>query len=408
MATFCYKARDREGMAVAGVLEASDKEAVAEHIIRLGHVPVDIGEQAEVRDTGPSYAGWMERFRRVSPEELIYFSRQLALVISAGVPLLSALQVLASQATNEVLREAISAVADAIEGGASLSEAISNHPRIFHPLYISMIRAGEAAGALDVTLKRLAELGEYELENKARVQAATRYPKMVGGALVIAFFIVVYFVIPNFAKLFRQMGADLPLPTRLMIGFNDWLVQYWLISLLVLGSVVGFTVWWLQTETGRYWFDRVKVTVPIFGPLMAKFVLSRFSKVLATLNSSGLPILVTLDLSADTLGNTYYAEFVRKVREQVEQGQDVSGSLGRTGIFPPLLVQMVAVGEASGSLDEVLDKVSDYYDQDIDYAIKRLSTLLEPVLLCLLAGFVLFMALAVFLPMWDMASVMTR
>jgi type II secretory pathway component PulF len=369
---------------------------------------VDIEEQAEKKGTGPSYAGWLERFHRVKAEELMYFSRQLALVISAGVPLLSALRVMASQTTNEILRDAISAVAETIEGGASLSEAMSNHPRIFSPLYISMIRAGEASGALDVTLKRLAELGEYERENRARVQAATRYPKMVGGALVIAFFVVVYFVIPNFAKLFRQMGADLPLPTRLMIALNDWLVQHWQLSLLLLGSIVGFTVWWLQTETGRFWFDRVKVTVPIFGPLMAKFVLSRFSKVFATLNSSGLPILVTLELSADTIGNIYYAEFVHKVREQVKQGQDVSGSLGRTGIFPPLLVQMVAVGEASGSLDEVLDKVSDYYDQDIDYAIKRLSTLLEPLLLCVLAGFVLFMALAVFLPMWDMASVMTR
>ena len=322
-------------MAVAGLLEASSKEAVAEHIIRLGHVPVDIGEQAAAKDTGFSYAGWIERFRRVKSEELIYFSRQLSLVLSAGVPLLSALQIMASQATNEVMREAISEVAEAIEAGESLSEAMSNHPRIFSPLYMGMIRAGEAAGALDETLNRLAELGEYELENKARVQAATRYPKMVCGALVIAFFIVVYFVIPNFAKLFRQMGADLPLPTRLMIGFNDWLVQYWLISLLLLGSVVGVAVWWLKTETGLYWLDRFKVTVPIFGPLMAKFVLSRFSKVFATLNRSGLPILVTLDLSADTLGNTYYAEFVRKVREQVNKDRMCPVPWGAPGFFRP-------------------------------------------------------------------------
>ena len=408
MATFRYKARDSEGTAVAGVLEAVDKESVAAHIIRLGHVPVDIQEHAETGEEVTSQPSWLDRFRRVRSEELIYFSRQLALVLGAGVPLLRALQVMASQATNEVLREAIAAVAEAIEGGASLSEALAAHPRIFSPLYINMIRAGEVSGALDETLKRLAELGEYEMENRARVQAATRYPKMVGGALAIAFFVVVYFVIPNFAKLFRQMGADLPLPTRLMIAFNDWLLQYWLISLLILGSMVGFTVWWLSTETGRYWYDRFKVTLPILGPLMAKFALSRFSKVFATLNSSGLQILVTLELSADTLGNLYYAQFLHRVKEQVEGGQDVAGSLGRTGIFPPLLVQMVAIGEASGSLDEVLDKVSDYYDQDIDYAIKRLSTMLEPILLCVLAGFVLFMALAVFLPMWDMASVMTR
>ncbi|MFP3870215.1 MAG: type II secretion system F family protein [Syntrophobacteria bacterium] len=405
MPTYRYKARDSEGQAVTGVLTGRDKEAVAGQIIQLGYVPVGIEvAPPEKKKTGHSRYG----FRRVKREELIYFSRQLSLVLSAGVPLLSGLHILASQVADERMRRTLQALAESIEAGATLSEAMSAHPLVFSHLYINMIRAGEASGALDETLRRLAELGEYEMENRARVQEATRYPKLVVGALVIAFFVVVYFVIPNFARLFGQMGAALPLPTRLMLSFNEWLQQYWLPSLMGLGIVIGFLLWWLHTGAGRYWFDRFKVTVPVFGPLMTKFVLSRFSKIFAILNSSGLPILTTLELSAETIGNLYYTGFLQKVKGEVKGGQDLAGSLERTGVFPLLLVRMVAVGETSGALDEVLTKVSEYYDQDVDFALKRLSTLLEPVLLCMLAGFVFFMALAVFLPMWNMASVMMR
>jgi MSHA biogenesis protein MshG len=409
MTTFRYKARDRDGKAVTGVLEGDSKGAVAEEIIRLGHVPVDIEvDQPAKKGARTDQLGWSLRFQRVRSEELIYFSRQLALIISAGVPLLRSLQVMAAQATNERLGRTLSAMAEGIEGGASLSEVMSNYPRIFSPLYVSMIRAGEVSGTLDATFNKLAALGEYEEEIRARIKTATRYPKMLSAALVVAFFVVVYFVIPNFAKLFEQMKADLPLPTRMMLAFNAWIQSYWLVSLLGLGITVAGILWWIQTKTGRYWFDRFKVTVPILGPLISRFTLSRFSRVFATLNGSGLPILTTLRLSTETLGNVYYASSLERVTEQVEGGQDLASSLGRSGIFPALLVQMVAVGETSGALDEVLQKVSEYYDQDVDYAIKRLSTLLEPLLLCVLAGFVLFMALSVFLPMWNMASVMTR
>jgi type II secretory pathway component PulF len=270
-----------------------------------------------------------------------------------------------------------------------------------------MIRAGEAAGTLDATLARLAELGEYEMEHRTRLQAATRYPKMVGVALVIAFLVAVYYVIPKFAELFAQMQAELPLPTRMILALNEWIHHYWLLSVLGVGMAAGLLVWWVHTPTGRYWADRLKVRVPVFGPVVEKFILSRFSKVFATLNSSGLPILITLELSAETLGNRYYTGFLQRVTEQVKGGLDLASSMGRSGIFPALLVQMVAVGEASGSLDEVLNKVSEYYDQDVDFALKRLSALLEPLLLSVLAAFVLFMALAVFLPMWNMASVLT-
>jgi type II secretory pathway component PulF len=390
-------------------LEGHDKGGVAEEILRMGYIPVDIrAEEVEEKDTGPTRTHWTDRFRRVRTEELIYFSRQMALVISAGVPLLRCLQIMASQATNERLGKTLLAMAESIEGGTSLSEAMAVHPRIFSPLYIGMIRAGEASGHLDATLKRLASLGESEMEHRARMQSATRYPKLVLAALIVAFFVVVYFVIPNFAEIFKQMKAELPLPTRMMLIMNDYIQEYWLASLFMFGLGAGAVIWWVHTPMGRYWWDRLKVTMPIFGPLMEKLTLSRFSRIFSTLYASGLPILTTLELSTETLGNVYFAEPLRQVKEQVKGGQDMADSMARTHVFPVLLVQMVAVGETSGALDEVLEKVSDYYEHDIEFAIKRLSTLLEPVMLFILAGFVFFMALAVFLPMWNLTSVMTR
>jgi len=315
---------------------------------------------------------------------------------------------MAKQTENDRLRDILLGISDDIEGGSDLSNAMSQYPNVFSSLYVNMVRAGEASGQLEATLNRIAALQECELETRERVKAATRYPKLVIGALIAAFFVVVYFVIPTFARVFGEMGADLPLPTRIMIGLNDYIQKYWVHSLVGLAILVVSLIWWVRTPPGRYWLDWMKVHVPVLGSLMSKFVLSRFSRIFATLNASGLPIMQTLQISTETIGNVYYARSLRKVTEKVKRGENLSDSLARAGIFPPLLHHMVTVGETTGKLDEVLGKVSDYYDQDVEYAIKRFTTLIESVLLALLATFVFFFALSVFLPVFNLARVLIR
>jgi type II secretory pathway component PulF len=391
-------------------MEGEDKKAVAEQINRLGYIPVEIKpEQAQQKAKKGRGANWADQvMRRVRSEEIIYFNRQLALVLGAGVPLLSCLRVMAKQVGNQRLREILVAIADDIEGGSDLSEAMAVYPKVFSSIYVSMIHAGEASGQLEGTLNRIAALQEYELETRERVKQATRYPKLVVGVLVVAFFVVIYFVIPTFARVFEEFGSDLPLPTRMMIALDQFLKHYWAVCLVGLVIVVVSIMWWVRTKVGRYWFDWLKVHMPVFGELITKFVLSRFSRIFSTLNASGLPIMNTLEISIETIGNSYYARSLRKVALEVKRGENLSDALARAGIFPPLLHQMAVVGETTGKLDEVLGKVSDYYDQDVDYAIKRFSTLIEPVLLAILAAFVLFFALSIFLPLWDLASVVVR
>jgi type II secretory pathway component PulF len=410
MTSFRYRARDPEGKAITGLLEGDDKASVAEQIQRLGYIPVEIElEQKEVKAKKGMGANWADRFmRRVSANEIIYFNRQLALVLGAGVPLLSCLRLMAKQATNDRLRDILIGVSDDIEGGSDLSEALFHYPNVFSTLYVNMIRAGEASGQLESTLNRIAELQEYEFETRERMKAATRYPKLVIGTLIAAFFVVVTFVIPTFAKVFKEFGGELPLPTRIMIALDVFLKHYWAVSLLGIIGLVVAIVWWIRTKPGRYWFHRLIVRVPVFGSLISKFVLSRFSRIFATLNASGLPIMNTLEISTETVGNDYYARTLRRVSEEVKRGENLSDALARAEIFPPLLHQMVTVGENTGKLDEVLGKVSDYYNQEVDYAIKRFSTLIEPMLLMVLAAFVLFFALSVFLPLFNLAGVIIQ
>ena len=407
MPSFQYRARDQEGKAITGVLDGEDRAAVAEQILRLGYIPVDIRpKQKEVKVKKGSAANWADRWmRRVSANELIYFNRQLALVLGAGVPLLTCLRLMAKQNDNDRLRDILLGISDDIEGGTDLSEAMAAYPNIFSSIYVNMVRAGEASGHLEDTLHRIAALQEYELETRERVKAATRYPKLVIIALIIAFFVVVTFVIPTFASIFKQFGSKLPLPTRMMIAMDEFLKEYWMVCIVGMVTMIVAFFWWIRTTPGRYWLDWVKVHFPLMGKLMSKFVLSRFSRIFATLNASGLPIMQTLEISTETIGNVYYARSLRKVTEEVKRGENLSDALARAGIFPPLLHQMATVGETTGKLDEVLGKVSDYYDQEVEYSIKRFTTLIEPVLLVFLGSFVFMVALSVFLPLFDLASV---
>lgn len=401
MPNFRYKARDKYGALFVGTFETNGKEAVAGHLDSLGYIPVAIEEEKP----GVSLTDLLPKFETVTVEELIVFSRQLATLIGAGIPFMASFNALEEQTENPKLKRVIGQVRRDVEGGSTFADALAKHPKVFSPLYISMIRAGETGGVLDEILNRLAMLAEHEAETRARIKAATRYPKIVIIALVVAFAILVKFVIPKFAALYANYKAKLPLPTRILIGINQVTEQFGLLILvLVVLAVIGFKKY-IESQPGRLWWDDFKLKAPIFGPIFTKTALSRFARVFGTLTRSGLPILQTLEIVSETVGNVVIARIVDNVRDSARQGRGIVQPMRMSKVFPPVVIQMVAVGEESGKMEEMLMKISEYYDRDVEYAIRNLSTSLEPLLLAVIGGVVIFLALAIFLPWWNLINV---
>ena len=335
---------------------------------------------------------------------MIVLSRQLATLISAGVPFLASFDALVEQTGNPKLREIILKVRRDVEGGSSFSDALSKYPLVFSPLYVSMVRAGEAGGVLDEILDRLASLAEHEAETRARIKSATRYPLIVVTTLIVAIAILVTWVIPKFAILYSNFKIVLPLPTRVLIGVNTIVHQFGLLILLVSVLLVFGMRRYIRTYKGRLFWDRFKLKLPVFGPIFLKVALSRFARVFGTLSRSGLPVLQTLEIVSNTVGNVVISRVVDNIRDAAREGRGVVQPMRVSGIFPATIIQMVAIGEETGRMDEMLGKVSEYYDRQVDYSIRNLSSSLEPVLLVVIGGVILFLALAVFMPWWNMIS----
>ncbi|HEY5594780.1 MAG TPA: type II secretion system F family protein [Nitrospiria bacterium] len=401
MPVFVYRARDKYGSLFTGTIETSGRDAVASQLDHLGYHPVSIEEQRQ----GAGAAEWLERFTRVSPQDLIVFSRQLATLISAGLPFMTSFDALIEQTENKRLKNVITQVRKDVEGGSSFSDALAKHPSVFSNLYVSMIRAGETGGVLDEILQRLATLAEHESETRARIKAATRYPKIVIGSLAVAFIILLQFVIPRFAALYANFKVQLPLPTRILIAINQSFQSYWWLMLAAVVLAVFSARAYLRTEAGRLRWDGIKIRLPVFGPIFLKTALSRFARVFGTLTRSGLSILQTLEIVSQTVGNTVISRVVDNIRDSARQGRGVVQPMQVSRIFPPVVIQMVAIGEQTGKMEEMLMKVSDYYDQEVEYSIRNLSTSLEPLLLAVIGGVVLFLALAIFMPWWNLINV---
>jgi type II secretory pathway component PulF len=275
-------------------------------------------------------------------------------------------------------------------------------------MYVSMVRAGETGGILEEILNRLALLAEHDAETRARVKAAVRYPLIVVIAVVAAFVFLVSSVIPRFAGIFERFKTELPFPTRVLMGINYAFQHYWYLILLAIATIAGGTIWYLRTPAGRWQWDRVKLKIPIFGALFQKVAISRFARIFSSLQKSGLTMLLILDITADTVGNVAIARAIESMRESIRQGKTLAAPMEESGFFPPLVVQMVAIGEETGDIDVMLAKVSDYYDMEVEYTLRNLSTMIEPILLLMVGGMVLFMALGIFLPMWNMISLVAK
>lgn len=405
MPQYRYKARDKEGVLITGTMEAGRKEAVADQLSGMGYIPVLIEEQEEGLLALPDFSLW---FKKVRSQDLIVFSRQLAILLGAGVPFIQSLTSIEKQSENKRLKGAIADIRREVEAGAAFSDALANHPGVFSAMYVSMARAGETGGILEEILNRLAFLAEHDAETRSRVKAAVRYPLIVIVAVAAAFVFLVSAVIPRFASIFERFKTELPLPTRVLMGINYAVQHYWYLIIPAAAAIVGGIIWYLRTPAGRWQWDRLKLKIPIFGALFQKVAISRFARIFSSLQKSGLTMLLILDITAETVGNVAIARAIGSMRESIRQGKTLAAPMEESGFFPPLVVQMVAIGEETGDIDVMLAKVSDFYDMEVEYTLRNLSTMIEPILLLAVGGMVLFMALGIFLPMWNMITLFTR
>lgn len=402
MPSYSYRARNNRGEIITGTIDGPNNDAVAEQLFSKGYIPVRIEEGRKAASSS------FRLFGKVKAEDLIVFSRQLSTLVTSGLSFIRSLDTLSEQTKNRRLREVIIEIRKDVEGGSSFSESLSRFPDVFSSMYIGMIKVGEEGGVLDDILERLAALLEHEAETKARLKTATRYPKIVIGSVVIAFFILMTFVVPKFAALYASSKVALPWPTRVLLFLNKVITKYWpFMAALIAALYYGFRLY-IKTPSGRWNWDRVQLKVPVIGSVLEKTVMSRFARVFATLYRSGIPMLKTLDIVTGTLGNVIIERAVEIIKEHVREGKGLAKPMSLTKAFPPMVVQMVAVGEETGALDNMLNKVSDYYDLEVEYSIRNLSTTLEPILLVFIGGAILFLALGIFLPIWDMIHVLKK
>jgi type IV pilus assembly protein PilC len=397
--TFQYKVKDKSGKLVQGSLEAENAQLVVSKLRSMGYVPIEIQQQGGSglqRDLKIPFLT-----DRVKLKAVAVFSRQFATMINSGLSLLRSLYILAEQTESKVLAEIVNQVRMDVEKGSSLSQAMSKHPKAFGRLYVSMVRAGEVGGALDSVLMRLADTIEKQVELRRKVKSAMTYPLVVAVLVLTIVTAMLLFVIPMFQGIYQQLGGTLPPPTQLLINISNICRKFWYVIFVVEGGGAFAFRRWINSEEGRKQWDAVKLKLPIFGKLVRKTALARFSRTLSALVRSGVPILESLDIVAETAGNYVVAKAVRETQAAVKRGDPLSKKLEEHPVFPPMVVQMMAVGEETGALDEMLDKIADFYDQEVEATVDALTSLIEPLLIVVMGVCVGGMIISLYLPMFN-------
>lgn len=403
MAKFQFQGRDSKGAAIEGVLDVASANLAAAELLKKGITPIKITPQAE-KSAGVGSINIQIFKPKVNLDELIIFCRQMNALTRAGIPIIRAMKGLADSTNSELLKETLVDVSRRLESGINLASSMQVHSNVFSELFISMIHVGENTGQLETAFKRLSENLELERDTRKRIKSATRYPTMVFSAIFIALFIVNLFVIPKFASVFAKFGADLPWPTQVLVATSNFCLDYWwLVIGLMIAAIIGFKQW-VKTEGGAYRWDRKKLNFPIVGILFEQIALSRFTRNFAMMLSAGMPITHALAIAAEATGNKYIAKQIVSMKIGIERGDSLLRTARSAEIFTPLVLQMMAVGEETGSIDTLLNEVADFYDEEADYSLTRLSEAIEPILIVAMGGIVLVLALGVFLPIWDLGS----
>ena len=401
MPRYNYQAINENGETVSGNLDAESLDAVNHILNSRNLIPSKITEKSKSAESPLTSLLGMNK---VSVMDLIMFTKQFHSMLIAGIPMLRILSILEDQTENAALKNTISKIIQDINQGASLSDAMSKYPKIFSPLYCDMIKAGEISGSVPIVLDRLLYIIEHEAKMKADIKSAVRYPLMVLVALGIAFVVLLTFVIPTFAAVFTSAGIELPLPTRVCMFLYAFLAKYWYIILGVIAVTVFALASYFKTSNGRFVRDSIMLELPILGPVFKKAALSRFASIFAILQTSGVPIMQALNILSATMGNEALTRSFEHIRERIKEGTGIAAPLKTAKYFTPMIVDMVAIGEESGNIDEMMRAVAKHYDDEVEYAIKGFSDAIGPILIVGLAAIVGFFAMAIFFPMWDLTK----
>ena len=395
--SYAYRVRTAEGQVVTGKMDADGEAAVANRLRSQGFIPIQISREARV-----STKTELHIFpQRVKLKDLAVFSRQFATMINSGLSLLRTLNILSEQTENPLLAKTIGLLRDDVERGSSLSASMSKHPKVFSTLFVAMVRAGETGGQLDTVLMRVADNFEADYRLRQKVKSAMTYPVVVAGIAILLVTVMLLFIVPTFAKMFDDLGGTLPLPTQLLLTLSN-AAKFLLPAFVLISIVAFFTYKRLRVSNAdmRLRFDQVKLKIPIFGDLFQKVAISRFSRTLALLLRAGVPVLQALDIVAESTGNEVIARASQDLKESVRSGETMAGPLAKHAVFPPMVVQMIAVGEDTGALDAMLDKISDFYDQEVESTTESLTSLIEPIMIAVLGGIVGAMVIALYMPMF--------
>lgn len=406
MPFYTYTARDPDGQSMQGVLENTDSAAAADELTRTGLTPITITLTKAPRLRISSGNAWSRMFEpKIRPIDVQLFSRQLYTLLKANVPILRGLAGLEESAINKSFAAVLKDLRESLDAGRELSAAMQRHPLVFTNFYISMVQIGEMTGRMEEVFLRLFDHLEFDREMSERVRTALRYPIFVVSAMGIAIAVINLFVIPVFARVYTGFKADLPLMTKILIGFSDFTLQYWYVIAAVLVGLAVAAKKYVGTVAGEYQWDRLKLQIPIAGTIMKKATLARFARSFALSSKSGVPIIQGLTVVANTVENAYISRNIHQMRTGVERGESILRTAVGSGVFTPIVLQMIAVGEETGELDDLMDEIAHMYEREVDYELKNLASQIEPILITALGIIVLVLALGVFLPIWDLGKV---
>lgn len=403
MSTFVYKARDVRGIPANGELEADSRAEVANELRNKGYTVVGINEKSG----GISIGSLLTSSKRIKSKSIVIFSRQFATMINSGLALLRALYILENQTQSVKLKQVISEIRTDVESGSALSDSLEKHPKVFNRLYVSMVRAGEAGGILDETLIRVATQLEAEDSLKRMVRSAMVYPLLIAAFAILVMAAMMLFIIPVFSKMYADLGSKLPLLTQILVDISDTLKSPWgiVIFAAIFGVVYGI-IHLKRTPQGTAFWDRAKLRMPMgIGDIILKLAMARFSRTLSTLVSSGVPIIQAIEITGDTAGNVVVSEAMDNVKREVKEGRPMSEPLTKSHIFPPMVTQMIAVGEETGAVDTMLDKIADFYEDEVNASVKSLTSILEPIMMMGVGALVGVIVIALYLPIFNLMSV---
>jgi type IV pilus assembly protein PilC len=396
MPKFSWKGRTKSGAAQKGIIEAVDQNAANAQLTNQGIKDIKLNKNIEINIPGLK--------QKVKVKDLVVFTRQFATMIDAGLPLVQCLDILSSQQENATFKTCLLKVKEDVEAGATFADALAKHPKIFDRLYVNLVAAGEVGGILDTILGRLAGYIEKRMALAKKVKGAMVYPTTVLAVAIIVVAIILVWVIPVFQQMFSGAGKELPAPTRMVIALSEFTQSYFLLIIIAIGIFIGILKFIYGTEKGRYLFDKLFLRLPIFGTLIRKVAVAKFTRTLGTLVSSGVPILEGLDVVAKTAGNVIVEAAIMKTRESISEGRTIAEPLAETSVLPPMVVQMISVGEATGALDQMLNKIADFYDDEVDDAVGALTSAIEPLLMVGLGGTIGGLIIAMYLPIFSMAG----